>query len=118
VDLAFSRPLAGPEHPEGRPVAEAVARVGLLDRGGDLELAARRRADVGRTGLDPARGPVAAGAVGGDVQVAVPVQVDVAGRVGHGLDLAGAEVRAGTGVVDPVAVHPRAGRPLEIVAEL
>src|SRR6201992_1022942 len=74
VDLAVFRPLARPEHPEGRPVTDAAARVGLLDRGGDLELAAGRGADVGRAGLDSAGGPVAAGAVGRDVQVAVPVQ--------------------------------------------
>src|SRR6201996_7414977 len=72
VDLAVFRPLPGAEHPERRPVAEAVTRVGLLDRGGHFQLAAGWGADVGGARLDPARGPVAAGAKRGEVEVTVP----------------------------------------------
>ena len=102
VDLAVLRPLPGPEHPERRPVAEPAR--GLLDRGGDLQLAARGRAHVSAGRLHAAGGPGAAAAEGGDVEVAVAVEVHVAGRVGHRLDLAGAEAGAGPGVVHPLGV--------------
>ena len=65
----FSGHWPGPEHPERRPVAKAAGR--LLDRGGDLQLAARRGADVGAGGLDAAGGPRAAAADSRDVEVAV-----------------------------------------------
>src|SRR5690348_6350257 len=54
VDLAVFRPLAGAEHPERRPVAEPARRVGLLDRGGDLQFPAGGRADIGGRRLDAA----------------------------------------------------------------
>ena len=115
VDLAVLRPLARAQHPERRPVAQASGR--LLDRGGDLELAAGRGADVGAGGLHPPRRPVAAAALRRDVQVAAAVEMDVAGRVRHRLDLAGAEARARTGVVHPLAVDAAAGGAAEVVEE-
>ena len=103
VDLAGHRPGARAEHPEGRPVAEAAGRIGLLDRGGYFEFAAGRGADIGGVGLDPARGPGAARVDRLDHQVTISVEKYVTGRVGHGLDLAGTEARPWAGVVLPVS---------------
>src|SRR5205823_6588478 len=105
VQLTDAGPVGGrggagvrAQRPERRPVTDAGARVGLLDGRGDLQLAAGRRGEVGALGLHPAGGPVA-GRVADrlDHQVTVAVLVDVAGAVGHRLDLAGAPVRGTTG---------------------
>ena len=127
VDLAGGRPVGaghrpgragsagpepGPQHPERRPVAKAAGRIGLFDRGADLELATGRGGEVGGGRLDPARGPACAGLHRGDVQVAAAVLGHVRGRVRIALDLTGAPVGGtsaavvlGAGVVGPLRVH-------------
>jgi hypothetical protein len=121
VELARLRPAAPGAHrraqrPERGPVAQPVGRVGLLDRRGHLELAAGRGLEVVPGALDPPRRPGAVGVDRLEHQVAVAVHVDVAGRVGGVLDLAGSV--AGADVVEPVRRRRRRpGRPGEVVAE-
>src|ERR1017187_7052479 len=101
VDLAVLRPLTGPQHPERRPVADAAGWIGLLDWRGPLECPASRRPPVRGGRLDTAGCPRAALVQRGDVEITVAVEVHVAGRAGHGLDLTGAEIGAGSRVVHP-----------------
>src|SRR5215831_21426668 len=115
VNLAVLRPLAGAEHPEGRPVAGPAGR--LLDRRGHFQLAAGGCPHVGTGRLDAAGGPRTAAAEHRDIQVAAAVPVDVPRRAGHGLDLAGAETGARAGVVLPLRAGPAARRTVEVVFE-
>src|SRR6202044_2080764 len=98
--------VTGAEREELRPVTQAAGRAGLLDGRADHELSAGRCREVVALGLDRPGRPPAPGIQGGNVQVALAVQVDVAGRVGHRLYLPGAPVgragrRGGPGVLDP-----------------
>lgn len=111
VDLAILGPGARPEEPEGRPVAEGAGRGGQPDGSGDLQLAAGWGAELAPA-PDAPRRPRAASADGGDLQGAVPVEVDVGPGGGHRLDLAAAEDVPG--LVAPLPpVEPRSGRPGE-----
>src|ERR1039458_8558311 len=122
VDLPGARPRRPPQHPEPGPVTQAVSHPWLLDGGGHHHLATGRRAEqpVG-PGLDPARGPRRPGISGGavaeddDVEIPVPVEVDVVLRRGHRLDLVGAE-DAVAGVVLPVlGVDTGVRRAVEVI---
>ena len=106
VDLADAGPrppvgaVGAPEHPERGPVAPGLqARdVRHLEPALHVHHAVGRRLEVSPHGFDPRRRPGPGRvALRGDVQVAV-ADVDVAGIVGHCLDLAGTEVLRPAGV--------------------
>ena len=122
VDFPRPGPRRSPQHPEAGPVAQRMLDLRLLDGGGHHHLAPGRRVEqpVG-PGLDPARGPRGLGVPGravtedDDVEVPLPVNVDVVLRVGHRLDLVGAEDTV-TGVVLPVlGVDAGVRRAVEVV---
>ena len=121
VELAGRRPAAArphgrPERPERGPVAEAVGRVRLLDRRGQLELAAGRGLEVVAGGLDPGRRPAAVGARRLQDEMPVAVHVDVPGRAAGVLDLSRSVAAAD--VVEPVGRRGRGpGRAGEAVLE-
>src|SRR6202034_916313 len=102
VDLAVRGPRARPEHPERRPVTQAIFRVRLLDGGADLHLSPGCGAEVA-DGLDPARRPAGALIHRRDIKIAMPVEMDIADRIRHSLDFAIAEY-ALAGVVFPVEI--------------
>src|SRR5450631_4915574 len=82
-----------PQEPETGPVAHRVGGIGLPDRGADDHLTAGGSFEPSFGDLYPAGGPGRAALQGDDVEVAVPVEVDVDRQAGGLLDFPGAEDR-------------------------
>src|SRR5579883_2044101 len=92
---------------ESRPVAQAVGGIRLLDRGCDLQHTASRGREITALRLNAPGGPGTVRIDRGNIQVIIAIEIDIAGRVAHRLDLAGAPVRraariACPGILDPV----------------
>jgi hypothetical protein len=80
VDLPGSGPVAPPEHPERRPVAQADGGIGLANGSGHGHLAAGRRAEVAAGRLDTPGRPGLAAAQCRDVEIPVTVHWTLLGE--------------------------------------
>ena len=85
-------PCPRSQEPETRPVADRVGGIGLPDRGADDHFPAGGSFELGSGGLYPAGRPGRAVLQDNDVEVGVPVEVDVGRQAGGLLNLTGAEI--------------------------